>query len=294
MNNEIRSRGEKIFDAFNVTFMFILMFLFIYPFWDTLILSLSDAAEANRMGFRFLPKFPLNLEAYKKVFAQSQFLNAAYNSVWRTVVGTVCTTGFTFMGAFVLAKKTLPFRKAITLFITVTMFFGGGLVPTYLLMQKIHLAGSRWAWIVPGLTSAWYLFITRNFLMGIPDTIEEAARIDGASTFQVMTRISFPMSKPVLAVIALWSAVGQWNSWYDAQLYTNNDELMVLQLLLRRILVNNDPEILAGALTASTTITTPETVKAATIIVTVLPIVMTYPFFQKYFVKGVNIGSVKG
>ena len=294
MNNEIRSRGEKIFDAFNVVLMFVLMFIFIYPFWDTLILSVSDASEANRMGFRFLPKWPLNFDAYQKVFAQKEFLTAALNSVWRTVIGTVCTTGFTFMGAFVLAKKTLPGRKAITIFITVTMFFGGGLVPTYLLMQNLGLHGSRWAWILPGLTSAWYLFIARNFLMGVSETIEEAARIDGANTFQVMGRIVFPMSKPVLAVIALWTAVGQWNSWYDAQLYTNKEELMVLQLLLRRILINNDPGILAGALTSSTAVTTPETVKAATIIVTILPIVLTYPFFQKYFVKGVNIGSVKG
>lgn len=294
MKNEIRSRGEKIFDVFNVALMFVLMIIFIYPFWDTLILSMSDVAEANRMGFRFFPKFPLNFEAYKKVFAQSQFLTATYNSVWRTVVGTIATTGFTFIGAFVLAKKTLPFRKAITLFITFTMFFGGGLVPTYLLVKNLGLAGTRWAWIVPGLTSAWYLFIARNFLLGIPDSIEEAARIDGANTFQVMIQIAFPMSKPVLAVIALWSAVGQWNSWYDAQLYTNSEDLMVLQLLLRRILIQNEAGVLGGALKQSTTFTTPETVKAATIIVTVLPIVLTYPFFQKYFVKGVNVGSVKG
>ena len=294
MNNEIRSRGERIFDAFNVVLMFALMFIFIYPFWDTLILSVSDASEANRMGFRFLPKWPLNFDAYQKVFAQKEFLTAALNSVWRTVIGTVCTTAFTFMGAFVLAKKTLPGRKAITIFITVTMFFGGGLVPTYLLMQNLGLHGSRWSWILPGLTSAWYLFIARNFLMGVSETIEEAARIDGANTFQVMGLVVLPMSKPVLAVIALWTAVGQWTSWYDAQLYTNKEELMVLQLLLRRILINNDPGVLAGALTSSTAVTTPETVKAATIIVTILPIVLTYPFFQKYFVKGVNIGSVKG
>lgn len=292
--NEIRSRGEKIFDAFNVVLMILLMIIFIYPFWDTLILSLSNASDANKMGLRLLPSFPLNFDAFRKVFVQRQFLTAAYNSVWRTVVGTFATTFFTFCGAFVLAKRTLPFRRAITVFIAITMFFGGGLVPTYILMQKLHLAGSRWAWIIPGLTSAWYLFIMRNFLMGIPETIEEAAMIDGAGTFTIMMRIVLPMSKPVLAVIALWSAVGQWNSWYDAQLYTNTDSLMVLQLLLRRILVNNEPGVLAGALRNSTVMTTPETVKAATIIVTVLPIVCTYPFFQRYFVKGVNIGSVKG
>lgn len=292
--NEIRSRGEKIFDIFNVILMLLLMIAFVYPFWDTLILSLSDASDANRMGLRLLPSFPINIDAYKKVFVQNQFLTAAFNSVWRTVIGTLATTFFTFCGAFVLAKKTLPFRRGITIFIAITMFFGGGLVPTYILMQKLHLFGSRWAWIIPGLTSAWYLFITRNFLISIPDTIEEAAMIDGAGTFTIMMRIILPMSKPVLAVIALWSAVGQWNSWYDAQLYTNKDELMVLQLLLRRILVNNEPGVLAGALQHSSAMTTPETVKAATIIVTVLPIVCTYPFFQKYFVKGVNIGSVKG
>lgn len=292
--NSIKSPGEKAFDIFAACFLVVLAVIFLYPFWDTLMLSFSNTKDAVKRGLRLLPSFPPELEAYRKVFDQKIFFTAFVNSVFRTVVGTVCTTLFTFCGAYVLSKRDLLFRGPITMFIAFTMFFGGGLIPTYLWIHDLKLAGSWLVWILPSLTSAWNLFIARNFLMGIPDTIEEAAMIDGAGVLTTMFRIVFPMSAPVCAVIALWAAVGQWNAWYDAYLYTNNDRQMVLQLLLRRILVDNTADMMDGAMTVSQAATTPATVKAATITVAVIPIACIYPFFQKYFVKGINIGSLKG
>ena len=198
------------------------------------------------------------------------------------------------VGGFVLAKKSLPGRRIITFFILFTMFFSGGLIPSYLLMKGLNLLGSRWALILPGLTSAWYLIIARNFISTIPDSLEEAAIIDGAGVLTILFKVIFPLSKPIISVIALWSAIGHWNAWFDAMIYTPSKDQLVLQLLLRRILVESDQTLMERSLKVSTAATTPNTIKAATVIVSVIPIACLYPFFQQYFVKGINVGAVKG
>lgn len=291
---KLKSAGDKIFDAINVVIMLLLLFVFLYPMVDQLWLSLSTAGNATKQGLRVLPRLPLSFEAYFTVFRNSRFIVAIGNSLFRTVLGTLCTLAVTIPAAYALSKKPLPGRKLITLLILFTMFFSGGLIPTYMLVDSVGLINSRLAWILPGLTSAWYILIARNFLQTIPASLEESAMVDGAGTIRVLLQIVLPISKPIIAVIAMWSAISHWNAWFDAMLYTKKNELMVLQLLLRRILIENQRDAMGVELSVPTALTTPETVKAATIIVTVLPIICVYPFFQKYFVKGINVGAVKG
>lgn len=290
----IKSAGDRVFDVVNVCVMVLMFVIFLYPFWDTLLLSLMDTAHATKHGLRIVPQIPAVFDSYKKIFSQQQFLNAIKNSVIRTVIGTVLTVLFTMVGGFVLAKKSLPGRRIITFFILFTMFFSGGLIPSYLLMKGLNLLGSRWALILPGLTSAWYLIIARNFISTIPDSLEEAAIIDGAGVLTILFKVIFPLSKPIISVIALWSAIGHWNAWFDAMIYTPSKDQLVLQLLLRRILVESDQTLMERSLKVSTAATTPNTIKAATVIVSVIPIACLYPFFQQYFVKGINVGAVKG
>jgi len=286
--------GEKVFDIFNYLLMIFLMFTFIYPFWETLMNSFSSPLGAERLGFKFWP-IGFNLDSYKHVFSSKYIYIGYYNTLIRTVVGTMLTVFVTYCGAYSLSKKLLPGRMIIWVFITFTMFFSGGLIPSYLNMRNLNLINSRWALILPGLTSAWNLIVARNFIASLPDSLEEAAFVDGAHPLTVIFKIMFPISMPIIAVLALWTAVGHWNAWFDANIYVRDPNKMVLQLTLRRILVEGSHDVMGGdVLNASSATTTPETVKAATIIVSIVPIILFYPFLQKYFVKGVMIGSIKG
>lgn len=291
---KVKNKKIYIFDILNVVFMCVLFIIFLYPFLNVFSLSFADAVTSNSLRLRFLPEIPLCFDSYKSIFTNSLFLSSVGNSLFRTSIGTVLTLLFTFCGAFVLAKRTLPFRKAITFFILITMFFSGGLIPSYLLVNSLGLMGSRWALILPGLTTAWFLLIARNFIMTIPASYEEAAVMDGAGIFTIMFRIFLPLSMPIVAVIALWSAIGHWNAWFDAMIYVRDSDKMVLQLLLRRILIDNSRDVMGTVMVQSTAATTPDTIKAATIVVTTIPIACVYPFFQKYFIKGIHVGGIKG
>jgi len=291
---ELKTRGERIFDVFNVILCCFLMFIFIYPFWDTLILSISNNANASKMGLRIFPYNVPIFDAYEKVFAQKKFLTAFRNSVLRSVIGTVYNVSLTFMAAYVLAKRGLPGKGIFTGIIMFTMFFGGGLIPTYMNYKQLGLLNTFWMYILPSACAPFHIFIARNFIIGIPDSIEEAATIDGSGALNTMIKVIAPMCKPIISVLAMWVAIGQWNAWYDAYIYVRKEELIVLQLLLRRVIVENDTEAMGQSIAESTQETTPATVKAATIMVTTIPIVCIYPFFQKYFVKGINLGAVKG
>lgn len=291
---ELKTRGERIFDVFNVVVCCFLMFLFIYPFWDTLILSISNSANSSRMGLRILPYNIPVFDAYEKVFQQKMFLTAFRNSVLRSVLGTVFNIIMTFTAAYVFARRNLPGKTIFVGIVMFTMFFGGGLIPTYLNYKQMGMLNTFWMYIIPTACAPFHIFICRNFIIGIPDSIEEAATIDGSGALNTMVKVIAPMCKPIIAVLCMWSAIGQWNSWYDAYIYMRNDELIVLQLLLRRVIVEGDKETLGQSVAEATQQTTPTTVKSATIMVTTIPIVCIYPFFQKYFVKGINLGAVKG
>ncbi|NLC67939.1 MAG: carbohydrate ABC transporter permease [Clostridiaceae bacterium] len=289
-----KTTGEILFDVFNYVLMLILSFAFIYPFWETLVNSFSSPVGAQRLGLKFYP-IGFNLDSYINIFKSKYIFIGYYNTLYRTIIGTVLSVLVTYCGAYVLSKKNLPGRVVILFLITFTMFFSGGLIPSYLNMRRLNLINTRWALILPGLTSAWNLIIARNFIDSLPDSLEEAAIVDGAHPLIIVFRIMLPISMPIIAVLALWNAVGHWNSWFDANIYVRDPKKVVLQLVLRRVLIDDSRDMIGGdVLKASTASTTPETIKAATIIVSIVPIILFYPYLQKYFVKGVMIGAIKG
>jgi putative aldouronate transport system permease protein len=208
-------------------------------------------------------------------------------------VGTSVKLVFTAMGAYVLSKPYFPHRNMWTFFIVFTMFFSGGLIPSYLLNKNLGLMNNFLVLILPGLVSAYNLVIMRNFFQSLPEEIEESAMLDGAGRLRIFWSIVLPMSKPILATVGLWLAVGHWNSWYDVLIYITDETKFTLQIVLRRILLTGSQEIMEFTNTTSEMISS-EGLKAATIYVATLPILCVYPFLQKYFVKGINMGSLKG
>lgn len=272
--------------------MAVLAFIFVYPFWQTLVLSLSDAVYANSPGFKFWPQ-NLTLDAYKQVFASNTIYIGYLNTIIRTAAGTAITLAITYCAAFAMTHRELPGWSFFNFMIVFTMFFGGGLIPSYLNMKSLGLLNTRWALILPTAAGAWNLIIMRNFLRGISKELEEAAHIDGAGPLQVMLHIFLPNSKAVIAVIGLWSVVGHWNAWYDSMVYANKSNLLVLQTVVRR-LIDTGNELTAAGESATMADTTPVTIRAATVMAATLPILAGYPFIQKYLVKGTMVGAVKG
>jgi len=270
----------------------VLSFIFVYPFWQTLMLSFTDAVTANQGGFHFWPT-NFNLDAYKKVFAGDSIFVGYKNTLIRTALGTLLTLVVTFCAAYGMADKNLPGWSIFNFLIVFTMFFGGGVVPTYLNLKALGLINTIWVLILPGAAGAWNFIIMRNFVSAISKEIQEAALIDGASTFKTMVLVVLPLSKPVMAVIGLWSAVGHWNAWFDALTYANTTKLVVLQTVIRRLIDQGDDAIASGELLTMAE-ATPQTIRAATVMVATLPILLGYPFIQKYLVKGTMVGAVKG
>lgn len=287
------SKGEKIFAAVNFLLLGILGLLALYPFVFTLSLSLSSAAEASRDSLHLYPR-DVSFMAYKMVLSNQEILTGYMNTLIRTVLGTAATVFFSCLCAYPLSKKDLPHRGFFTFMILFTMIFSGGIVPTYLLVKNLGLIDSYLAYILPVLTGAFNVIIIKNFFQQVPQSLAEAAEIDGAGDFQTLFRIYIPLSKPVLATVALWTAVTHWNMWFDALIYINSDKLQVLQTFLRRIVIESSTDLIEkGLVNPDVTMFTPETIKAATVIITILPIMMVYPFVQKYFVKGIMLGGVK-
>lgn len=284
--------GERIFQCILITIISLLCLITIYPFLHIASLSLSSPSEASRFGFHVYPR-EIDFFAWSQVLSQSKIWTGFGNSVFRTVVGTTLSLIAMSMCAYPLSRKYLPHRSFYTMFILFTMFFGGGIIPTYLLMKWLHLLDSRWIYILPGLIPVFSMLVLRNFFMSIPTELEESAKIDGAHDISILYRIILPLSKPVLATLALWSAVGHWNAWFDAVLYVSDPEKQVLQFFLREIVITNtDAETFGRSAVGNFQYTS--SIKAATIMFAALPILIVYPFLQKYFVKGTMIGSLKG
>jgi putative aldouronate transport system permease protein len=287
------SRGEKLFEGANVFVLGLVALLCLYPFIYTLSISLSSATEASRDGFHFFPK-DVSLISYKVVLSNPNILTGYVNTVMRTVVGTVLTLLLTCVAAYPLSRREMPHRSMITFIIVFTMLFNGGMVPGYLLIKKLGMINSMWALVLPSVITAFNVIIVKNFFQSLPESLIESARIDGAGEWTVLLRIYLPLSKPVLATVALWTAVAHWNAWFDALLYITDDKKQVLQTFLQRIVIESSTELMElGISDTSMMEFTSETIKAATIIVTILPIICVYPFVQKYFVKGIMLGGVK-
>lgn len=288
-----RSWGSLIFDCFNYLFMIILCIVMIHPMFYLLMLSLTSPELPLTAGYIVPPK--MTLKTYQRVFENEYILSGFFNTVVRTILGTVLSVIATIMLAYPLSKKTLPNRGFWTMLIVFTMFFSAGLIPNYLLITGLGIDNSIWALVLPGLISTYNMLIARNFFMGIPEELGESARIDGANEIQVLFRIIVPVSLPIIATLSLWIAVGHWNAWFDSMIYLKDPKDQVLQVVLRRIVLEGTEEMMDVNMEIDEGLApNPETLKAATTIVATLPIIIVYPFVQKYFVKGVMVGSVKG
>ncbi|MEK3881181.1 carbohydrate ABC transporter permease [Paenibacillus sp. FSL H8-0122] len=289
-----RTIGEKLFDSLNVLLMVLLIIITLYPLWHVLNASLSDS---NRLmahsGLLLLPD-GFNLDSYKLVLSNPSILSGYRNTLVIVVLGTALNLLFTILGAYTLSRKSFMLRNPIMLAIVFTMFFNGGIIPTYLLINNtLHLGNNLLALIVPGLVSSYNLIIMRTAFQGISESLLESARIDGAGEMRILWRIVVPLSMPVIAVMILFYGVGHWNSWFSAILYIRDRDLYPLQLVLREILIQNSTDSMTTSAAMGDKEAIGESVKYATVMVATLPILFIYPFLQKYFVKGVMIGAIK-
>ena len=289
-----KSPSQRAFDAFNILFMILMMLITLYPFLYVLFGSLSMPAEFSKHTGVLLAPQGFQLDAYWLVLQNEDILSGYANTLFYVGVGTTLNVLFTILTAFVVSRKNLMLKKLMLIMMTITMFFGGGMIPTYLMMQKIGIMGTRWSLIFPGLISVTNVIIMRTSFMGIPAGLEESAYIDGANDFKVLFRIIVPLSMPVISVMVLFYGVSHWNSWFNAMLYLRDRKLFPLQLILREILVFSSTDGMIVSLGTIKGQDMSEIIKYATIIVSTLPILLIYPMLQKHFVKGVMIGAIKG
>lgn len=287
--------GDRILVLICYVLVILLCIIMLYPFWDQFIMSVSTRQAALVGGFR-LWTWPLNDAGYRFVTSSKELGLAALNTLFRVSVGTVWSVVITALTAYPLSRKDLPFKTALTGFFIFTMFFSGGLIPTYIWIKQLGLINNRLVLILPGI-AAYYLVIMRNFFMGMPQELTEAAQIDGADDLTLWWKIIMPLSLPIIATIALWTAVNHWNAYFDALIYMTDRSKYVLQILLRRVLIDTDLINMGMQPGQGMDINirpTEETVKAALLIVTTVPILAVYPFAQKYFIRGILQGSIKG
>lgn len=285
----------RLFDAANTVFLSLLALVMLYPFWETVVVSLMPPDQAVSWGLKVFPR-TVRWEAYKVAFSSKLIRYGYANTVLRTVVGTAITVFLSFCTAYPLAKRQLPARGLLTTFYIIPMFFQGGLIPSYLLVRSLGMLNTRWALIVPVLLGTYNVLIMRNFIMSIPESVEESATIDGASFFRILMALIIPLSVPIMATIALWVAVNHWNAWFDAMIYIRDETKTVLQLVLRRVLIDQDTTAMGESSDSVTRgeAVVPVSVQAATVIISIGPILLSYPFAQRYFVKGIMVGSLKG
>lgn len=288
------SRGERFFEVFNYLFLTLISIVFILPLFTVLSTSLIGEAEYARRGLFFLwPDEPV-LAAYELLLSSSSVVLNAYTiTLFRVIVGTFLNLVFTVTLAYVLARRNLPGRTLMTMFVFVTMVFSGGLIPSFILMDTIGLLNNVWVMIIPGLISPWNMLIMRNFFMAFPQELEEAAIMDGANPITVLLRVVLPLSLPAIATIGLFYAVGHWNAWFDAAIYIKDLRKLPVQVILRGILqqaVMLEPETLGNIQLMPPS----AALQSAMVVISTVPILCVYPFIQKHFVKGALVGSIKG
>lgn len=289
-----KSLSEHIFMVIVVIILTALMVVCLYPILHILAASLSMPSQmATHRGLLLFPK-GFTLESYGMVFENPMIFVSYMNTIIYVVAGTALNLLLTTFAAYALSRRQNPVRNIVMFIITFTMFFSGGLVPTYLLMHSLNLQDTRWVMIIPGAVNAYNLIIMKTSFAEMPVALEESAKIDGANDFIVLFKIFAPLAKPVIAVMTLFYGVGHWNEWFNASLYIMNRELLPLQVILREILILNSTQNMITSASTTDKVMVAETVKYATIVVATLPILALYPFLQKYFVKGVMIGSIKG
>ena len=284
-----------MFDAFNIILMIIIMIITVYPFYYVVMCSLSEPSMLiGDKGLMLLPK-SFSLKAYQLVLENPNIASGYRTTLFVVVVGTVISVIMTSLGAFVLTRKQFALKKVMNYMILFTMYFSGGMIPMYMLVYKVlHLGNSLWALILPFCVSVYNLIIMRTNFQSLPDSLEEAAKIDGANDFTIFLRIVMPLSKAVIAVMVLFYGVAYWNSWFNAMIYIRDRDKFPLQLILREILLLNSSGDMLGGANDVEKFSLSEGIKYSSIIVATVPILFVYPFVQKYFVSGVMVGAIKG
>lgn len=280
-------------DLLKVLFLAFAVIICVYPFWNIFIVSINDANDAMRGGLYLLPR-KLSLSSYADILGRSTFQHSILVTVARTLIGTPLAVLVTSALAYVLSCRDLIGRKPLNVLFIFTMYFGGGMVPYYMVLKNLGLLDNFLVFILPNLLSVYNMILVRNYIESMPEALFDAARIDGANDLTIFFRLVLPLSKPIIMTIALFVAIGQWNSWFDAYLYTNSQNLKTMQSILVEIL-NQYQTSDAGAAAANrmSQSITPDSIRMAATLVTTIPIIMVYPFIQKYFVKGIMLGSVK-
>ena len=287
--------GDIIFYFFLFLFMVIFCVVTIYPVLNTLAISFNDGVDAMRGGVHLWPRI-FTTQNYTVVLALRNIGRGAIISVLRTVIGTLFAVAANALLAFIVSQKNFVFRSQLSLFWVITMYVNGGMIPIMLLYKNLHLTNSFWVYVIPGMLSGFNMLVMRTYMEGLPDSLQEAAQIDGAGYMKIFVSVVSPLCKPIYATIALFVAVGQWNSWFDTMLYNRMaDQYTTLQYELMKMLsAVTSLKGNAGAATTGTSVNiTPISVRAAATIITMAPIVMLYPFLQRYFVAGLTIGGVK-
>lgn len=292
----MRKKNKRVtgFDIGLYTIFGILGLLTLYPFYYVLIVSFANT-QASATYSPYLYPHVFDLTGYKMIIGDIYFFKSLMTTLFVTAVGTSLNMVISVMTAYVLSRKQLLGRKQLIVLITFTMLFSGGLIPTYLVVSNLGLTNSIWAMIFPGMISTYYVIIMKNYFSGLPQSLEDAAKIDGANDLKILYKIYLPISKPFMATFALFYAVERWNEWWNAYLYISDKNIKPLQIYLRDILVNfsNQLSTQAQSVVNSQGKVYVQSVQMATIVITMLPIMCLYPFLQKYFVKGVMIGAIK-
>lgn len=290
------SIGDRLFLLVIYFFLAVVTLAVLYPMLYIVSSSFSSP-KAVVSGEVWLLPVDFSLKAYHSIFNSKQLMMGYYNSIIYTVVGTFINVAFTVMFAYPLSKKTFVGRNFLTILMMITMFFSGGLIPTYLLVKELHMLDTRWAMWLPGAMSVFQVIVARTFFQtSIPEELSEAAQIDGARDLRYLVSVALPLSKPIIAVMSLMYAVGHWNAYFDALVYLRSENLFPLQYVLRNLLLLNatDPEMLANTAQQLRDQGLEQVLKYALIVVASVPVLIMYPFVQKHFVKGVMIGSLKG
>lgn len=289
-----KSPADIIFTTVNTVILTIFIIVTLYPILNTLAVSFNEAVDTLIGGVHLLPR-KFTLTNYKTVFRTNTLMRGAYISVLRTVIATFTHMILTALLAYVLSRKEFLFNKQVSRFYVLTMYVSGGMIPTLLLLKNLNLTNNFWVYIIPGAVSAFNMIVIRTYMNGLSDSLVESAQVDGAGHMRIFFQIVLPLCKPVLATVALFIAVGQWNSWFDVMIYNSGrPDLSSLQYELMKLLSSvsqqsADPNAMKNA----SSMVTPESVRAAATIVTAFPIVCLYPFLQRYFVTGLTIGGVK-
>lgn len=291
-----KSHGEIVFDSFNCIFMILFSITILFPFWNTIVASFGSAQMSVISRVNIWPD-TWSFDAYTFVFTSTSIPNAYLVTIIRVFTATVIHIIVCMCIAYPLSKSKLPFRNFFSILVLIPMFFQGGIIPFYILMRNLHLNNTFWILVLPLAFESFVVILMRNYFKSLDPGVEESAYVDGASYLTILFRIVLPLSKPLIATIALWHIVAIWNDWYFCLVYINDEKLFVLQYVLRRMIDNSrqmSEKAFQFAMDNQKNKLNVINIQSAATIVTILPIVFTYPFLQKYFVKGIMLGSLKG